>query len=166
MWWYKTLLVSSVFAGLAFSTQVFAAEIKFDSQGCYASSASMSHLIQHADGFVSGSFENVNMRLPDQYGNPMMSGHCVGTFTVISGEQELNGTCEFANAAGDKQFVAFARKGDPAKVEGTIRFLHGTGKYDGINGEGKFKIIGEIPPPGMAGAFGGCDRGWGTYTVK
>jgi hypothetical protein len=160
---YKTLLVSSVFAGLAFSTQVFAAEIKYDNQGCYVGQV---HLIQHADGFVSGSFDVGNMRLPDQYGNPMTSGHCVGTFMVISGEPEVNGTCEFADAAGDKQFLAFARKGDPAKVEGTGRWLHGTGKYAGISGEGKYKTIGEIPPPGMAGMLGGCDRAWGTYTVK
>jgi hypothetical protein len=160
---YKTLFVSSVFAALTFSTQVFAAEIKFDGQGCYVGQV---HLIQHADGFVSGSFDSGNMRLPDQYGNPLVSGHCVGTFTVINGEAESNGSCEFADAAGDKYLGVFSRKGDPAKVEGNWHVVHGTGKFAGMSEEGKFKTIGEIPPPGMAGMLGGCDHAWGTRTLK
>jgi hypothetical protein len=96
----------------------------------------------------------------------LLSSHCVGTFTVLRGEPEVNGVCEFADAAGDKILQSFARKGDPAKVEGTHRFIHGTGKFAGISGEGKYKIIGEIPPPGMTNMLGGCDHAWGTYTLK
>ena len=60
---HKALLASGVFVGI-FSNLVLAAEQKLDNQGCYSETA---HLIQQGDGFTSGSFENVNVRLPDQY---------------------------------------------------------------------------------------------------
>ena len=44
---YKT------FAGLTLSTQVFAAEGKYDQQSCYGGRL---HLIQHAEGVRSGSY--------------------------------------------------------------------------------------------------------------
>jgi hypothetical protein len=157
----QALLVYAAFLAV-FSTQVFGAERKYDTQGCYSS---QNHVIEHAEGFVSGSFDAVNMRLPDQYGNPLLVSHCIGTFMVLGGEPEINGVCEYADAAGDKILQSFARKGDPAKVEGTNRFIHGTGKYAGIAGEGKFKIIGEITPPGVTNMLGGCDHAWGTYSA-
>lgn len=158
----KTLLSSGIFVAFL-SAQGFAAEVKYEHQGCYAGPV---HLIQHADGFVAGSFDIVNMRLPGQEGSPLLSQHCVGSFTVIGGEAESNGICEGVDPDGDKYLVTFARKGDPAKVEGTNRFVHGTGKYAGITGEGKYKSIGDIPPPGMANMMAGCDRAWGTFTIK
>jgi len=57
----KALLVSAAFLAVL-STQVFGAERKYDTQGCYSS---QNHVIEHAEGFVSGSFDAVNMRLPD-----------------------------------------------------------------------------------------------------
>jgi hypothetical protein len=70
---HKALLASGVFVGI-FSNPVLAAEQKLDNQGCYSETA---HLIQQGDGFTSGSFENVNVRLPDQYNSaafPLLSG--------------------------------------------------------------------------------------------
>ena len=40
--------------------------------------------------------------------------------------------------------------------------MHGTGKFAGMTGDGKYKVIGEIPPPGMTNMLGGCDRAVGT----
>ena len=50
---YKTFLVCGAFAGLTLSTQVFAAEGKYDQQSCYGGPL---HLIQHAEGVRSGSY--------------------------------------------------------------------------------------------------------------
>ena len=159
----KALLLSGAFVAL-FSTPGFAAEVKYDSQGCYVGPG---HLIQHADGFMAGSFDNVTMRLPGQNGSPLLAEHCVGSFMVIGGEPEqLTGVCEGVDPDGDKYLLTFARKGDPTKVEGTVRFVHGTGKYAGVTGEGKFKDIGEnTPAPGVANTSGGCNRAWGTFTA-
>jgi hypothetical protein len=143
---FKLLIAVGSF-GSIFATEAECVEVKFDNQGCYSAQVRM---IQHADGFLGASIEGVNIRLPDQYGNPMWSGHCVGSLSVVAGEADLSGQCEFTiDASGTNRFlVVFSRKGDPATTEGTMRFVHGTGKFSGISGEGKFKAIGEISPPG------------------
>jgi hypothetical protein len=159
----RALLASGIFAGLL-TTQIFAAEIKYDNYACYAGA---NHVIQHADGYMSGSFDAVLMvQGPERDPLYLMSAHCVGTFTIIGGEQEENGSCQYVSARGDKIFAVFARKGDPTKVEGTLRFVHGTGKFDGISGEGKYQDTGTYPPSGAANMGNGCNREWGTYTVK
>src|ERR1700730_17109806 len=100
------ILISGAIAALL-TTQLFAAEIKWDNEGCFSGPA---HIIQHADGSLVGSGEVANLRLTDKYGNPPWSGHCVGTFKIIGGQFEENGACEFADPAGDKFLGLFARK--------------------------------------------------------
>ena len=159
----RAFLASGLFAGL-FTTQIFAAEVKYDNYACYAGA---NHVIQHADGYLSGSFDAVLMvQGPDHDPLYPMSAHCVGTFTIIGGEHEENGSCQYVSAGGDKIFAVFARKGDPAKIEGTLRFVHGTGKFDGISGEGKYQDTASYPPSGAANMGNGCNRQWGTYTLK
>src|ERR1700682_3441699 len=78
---HKVLLASSsLLAGLAFCTQVCAAEGKIDWQSC---SSGPSHVLQHADGMVSGSYDATGMS-PGTEGTPfyMLSGRCVGSFTA------------------------------------------------------------------------------------
>jgi len=53
---WKMLLVSCTSTLLPM--QVVGAEVKFDKQGCYAV---QHHLIQHTDGYVSGSFDVLNI---------------------------------------------------------------------------------------------------------
>jgi len=67
-----TLVFSGALLASAFSTQVFAAEVKFDQQTCYTGP---SHLIQHADGILSGSYAVIGTS-PGTEGTPfrMMSG--------------------------------------------------------------------------------------------
>ncbi len=158
-----TLLVSSALLAYASSMQVFASEVKYDGQSCYAGPI---QLIQHADGFVAGSYAIVGMS-PGWEGSPlkMISSHCLGAFSIVSGQYDENGTCEFVDADGDKMFNTYGRKGDPVKAVGTVQFVHGTGKFAGITGEGKFIPIGTFPPaaPNMAT---GCNHEWGTYNIK
>ncbi len=156
------LLVSSALLTSAFSTQALAAEVKFDQQACYAGPG---QLIQHADGIMSASYALAGMS-PGTEGTPfhMMSGRCLGAFSLINGQIDDGGTCEYVDAAGDKAFGAYSRKGDAAKAEGTWHFVHGTGKFAGITGEGKWMPIGNFPPvPGM---ISGCNHEWGTYSIK
>ena len=96
----KVVVAYSLFAGLAFCTQVCAAEMKYDGQSCYAGPA---HLIQHADGMVAGSYDVTGMT-PGTEGTPlsMISGRCVGSFTIVAGDYNETGSCEYWNAAGDK----------------------------------------------------------------
>ena len=158
----RTLMASSIFGGLAFSTQVFAAaEVNYDTLGCVVGPV---HVIQHADGFMSGSFDLIDTHA-DNPREGVLVGHCVGTFTVIGGEANSNGSCEYVNAAGDKYFGVFARKGGP-EAEGTWRVVHGTGKFADMSEEGKYKSIGEFPPAGVANMISGCNHSWGTTKLK
>jgi hypothetical protein len=159
----KTLVFSSALLASAFSTQVFAAEVKTDSQTCYTGPI---QLIQHADGILSGSYAVVGSS-PGVEGTPfrMMSGRCLGAFSDVSGVHDENGSCEFVDAGGDKYFIVYSRKGDPAS-EGTWRVVHGTGKFADMSGGGKWMPIGNFPPSGMPNMFNGCNHEWGSYNLK
>jgi hypothetical protein len=156
------LLGCGMVAGLAFCTQVCAAEGKYDMTSCYSGPA---HVIQQGDGIIAGSYDATAM-MPGQEGTPFykMSGRCLGQFTIINGDYSETGSCQFWNAAGDKIFGVYARKGDPAKAEGTWHAVQGTGKLEGMTSEGKWMPIGVLPPvPNIASA---CHHEWGTYSEK
>ena len=77
------LLVSSaLLASVLSTTEVLAAEGKFDWQSCYAGPA---RLIQHSDGIMSGSYSVIGM-WPGAEGSPMhmLSGRCLGAFWLLS----------------------------------------------------------------------------------
>jgi hypothetical protein len=123
------------------------------------------HFLQHGDGMIAGSYEGIG-RMPGTEGTPFVlnSGRCIGSFTIISGDYSEAGSCEFWNAAGDKYFGVYSRKGDPAKAEGIWHVVHGTGKFAGMSMEGKWMPIGDFPPVPNYG--GGCNHEWGTYSIK
>ena len=158
------LASNTLLAGLAFCTQFRAAEGKLDQTSCYSGP---SHVLQHADGFVSGSYGGTGMA-PGTEGTPffMMSGRCVGSFTIVSGDYNESGGCEFQNAAGDKFFSIYSRKGDPAKAEGTWHLVHGTGKFAGMSMEGKWMPVTAFPPVRTGELPPTCNHEWGTYSIK
>jgi len=121
------------------SAPAYAAEGKYDQTSCYSG---QSHVIQQGEGITAGSYELTGM-MPGQEGTPlyMLSGRCLGQFSIINGDYSENGSCQFWNAAGDKMFGVYARKGDPAKAEGTWHVVQGTGKLEGITLEGKWTPI-------------------------
>ena len=45
-------------------------------------------------------------------------------------------------------------------------YVHGTGKFAGISGEGKWLPIGVFPPTGMPDMTTACNHEWGTYNIK
>ena len=152
-----TIACITALAGSAHAT-----DFKFDVQTCYAGPA---HLIQHADGMMAGSYEGIGMP-PGIEGTPfhMMSARCVGAFALTNGDWNENGSCEFWNADGDKIFGVYARKGDPAKAEGTWHVVHGTGQFAGMTGDSKWIPVTNFPP--VPNFISTCDREWGTYSVK
>ena len=105
-----TLVFSGALLASAFSTQVFAAEVKIDHQSCYTGPI---HLIQHADGILSGSYAVVGTTPGKEGEEPfrMLSARCLGAFSDVSGVHDENGSCEFVDAAGDKFFGVYARGG-------------------------------------------------------
>jgi len=114
---------------------------------------------------MAGSYEGIGIA-PGIEGTPfhMMSARCVGAFTLISNDYNENGSCEFWDAAGDKILGVYARKGDPAKAEGTWHVVHGTGKFAGMTQNSKWMPVTNFPP--VANVISTCNHEWGTYSVK
>ena len=109
---HRAILVSGLFASL-FTTQIFAAEIKYDNYACYVSAT---HTIQHADGYLSGSFDGVlTIQGPESDPSYPMSAHCVGTFTVIGGEQEEKVAVSLLMQEGTSSLVSLPGKEIPQK---------------------------------------------------
>jgi hypothetical protein len=149
-------------SALILTTPANAAEGTFDHVLCYAGHATT---IQHADGFASGIIDNVGT-LNDPEGHPFhgLACRCLGTFTINAGDYAENGTCECANASNDKIFGIWARRGDPAKAEGTWHVVHGTGKFAGWKIDSKWHPEGNYPA--LAGGINGCNRDIGAYTSQ
>jgi hypothetical protein len=85
--------------------------------------------------------------VPDWGADPfkMMSAHCAGSFVNIGDQVDEHGACEYVNAAGDKLFGVYARKGDAAKAEGTWHVVHGTGKFAGMTMDGEVDVHRSFP---------------------
>jgi hypothetical protein len=161
----KTLAAFSALLASSLPMQAFAVEGKYDGQSCYTV---QTQLISHADGYVAGSEAYVGM-VPDWQGGPlfkMLSAQCTGSFVNTGDQVDEHGACEYVNAAGDKFFGVYARKGDTAKTEGTWRVVHGTGKFEGMTMEGKYMSIGPFPASGVPNTTVACYHDWGTYSVK
>jgi hypothetical protein len=158
----RALLGCSILAGLSLCTQVFAAEGKYEGTSCYSGPA---EVIQQGDGIVAASYASTAM-IPGQEGTPYyrLSGRCLGQFTLINGDYNETGSCQFWNAAGDKMFGVYSRKGDPAKAEGTWHVVQGTGKLEGMTSDGKWMPIGAFPPVPNVGSA--CNRDTGTWSTK
>ncbi len=157
---HSLIMVSALAMGLAGSA--YAADFKFDEVSCYSGPA---HLIQHADGMIAGSYEGTGMMRGTE-GTPthMLSGRSVGAFTLINGDYNENGSCEFWNATGDKVFGVYARKGDPAKAEGTWHVVDGTGKFAGMTEDSKWIPVTSFPP--VPNVISTCNHEWGAYSLK
>jgi hypothetical protein len=117
---------------------------------------------------IAGLWDRWRDKATGWEGSPfkMMSAHCAGSFANIGDQVDEHGAGEFVNAAGDKFFGLYARKGDAAKAEGTWHVVHGTGKFEGMTMEGKFMSIGPFPPSGAPSMITACNHEWGTYSIK
>jgi hypothetical protein len=162
-----TVLSFGTIVGLGLSMPAFGAEGKFDNKFCFVSKSTA--LIDAGDGYKVANFEAPGIMVGSE-GEPFakMEEHCVGHYTIIAGQEEDSASCEAVDAAGDKVFVTGIRKFDAAKPiadsEASFRILHGTGKFAGVTGEGKSKIVEVISrtPERMAA----CSHSTGTYQIK
>lgn len=160
----KILAVFGVLLVSCLPMQAFAAEGKYDGQSCYTI---QTQLISHADGYAAGSEVYVGM-VPSWGGDPfkMLSAHCAGSFVNIGDQVDEHGACEYVNAAGDKFFGVYARKGDVVKAEGSWHVVHGTGMFEGMTMDGRWTSIGAFPPTGTPNTTSACYHDWGIYSVK
>jgi len=108
---------------------VVAAEGKYDNPICLAGPV---QVIAHDDGYVSGTGLYVGLSSGDAVITTQGSWRCTVTWTIMKDQIDSGGSCEMVDAAGDKLFGLFSRKGDVQKAEGAFHAVHGTGKFAGI----------------------------------
>jgi len=155
------LVIPGALLASALATQAFAQEGKYDAQYCVAGPV---QVIAHADGYIAGVGTYVGVSpnvFPEQ-----TSWRCTVAWAVIGDQVDSGGTCEFADAAGDKGFGVWSRKGDVQKAEGVWHMVHGTGKFAGMSMDGKFTPIAQWSPQAGASWDAVCNHGWGTYSKK
>jgi hypothetical protein len=87
--------------------------------------------------------------------------HCVGYWRVAEGKEASRGVCKWSDPAGNTAVGEFEQT---ASGEGTWVWLSGTGKYKGIKGGGRWKVVGQGRPI-VEGTGQFCSHDWGRYTL-
>ncbi len=147
---------------LAFaSTPLLAApkEGSYKSDGCFHGQHFMA---AHSKDAMGGSYTGVSTQQAvgenDFWHN--IAGKCNGAWTLIMGEYNELGTCEYVDAAGDKFFGVYMRKGQ----DGTWKVLGGTGKFDGIESTGTWTPYTQFAA--ISGEAASCFHQTGRYKLK
>jgi hypothetical protein len=89
-----------------------------------------------------------------------MTLHCVGIFRVMDGKSSATSYCKGMDPDGDIVVQEHTRVGP----EVTWKFLQGTGKWKGIKGGGKGKVITRGKPI-TSGTTQSCSRVIGTFEL-
>ena len=91
-----------------------------------------------------------------------MTSHCIGATKVIAGQATSVTYSKFLDPDGD--FVVLETTAAPGEKDSTFNFLVGTGKWKGIKGGGKIKVIARGKPI-QPGTFQICYKGTGTFAL-
>jgi len=86
--------------------------------------------------------------------------NCVAVVRITAGKRTGLGYCKFLDPDGDIVVFEVTYVG----AEGTSKFLHGTGKWKGITGSGKFRTIARGKPI-TKGTAQNCSRATGTIEL-
>jgi len=103
---------------------------------------------------------NISSNTPDKFFEGTI--HCVGIYRVVDGKVAQMSNCINQSPDGS-MFVSESVGND---LEGTSKSIYGTGKFDGIESKGIWKInIPSIHPLDALGIFENCSRSTGTTNL-
>lgn len=90
-----------------------------------------------------------------------MTSRCIGVGSNVNGSGAGNGYCKYIDPDGDVNVLSYlvTKRG-----EGTWQYLHGTGKWAGIQGSGTFKFF-TSGKPFSEGTVQSCNRVTGNFTI-
>jgi len=151
-------LVVTIVLTLVIHIPVVQAETPYDLTNCYSGTATdlyrtkeLTILTIDSKGIALSNDENKTF--------DNSSFHSTQILQVINGEWKRFGHTKFMDSDGDYFFVEVS-----GGKNADVRFLYGTGKWQGIQGTGKFERIarGKAIEPGT---FQGCVRNTGTYEL-
>ena len=150
--------VSLCIIGASAAGADLAKEGKYDQNECFVGAH---HMIMHSKEAMGGSY-TVNGVSPVASGLfHNTTSVCNGTWTLVNGEYNEMGSCEYTDPAGDKFFGLFSRKNQES---GSFRAVGGTGKYNGIVVASNWMPVTDAPPP--AGQIAVCTREWGSWKMR
>jgi len=156
----STLLVGvslCIFGASAVGAEL-AKDGKYDQNECFNGPH---HLIVHSKDQMGGSYtvSGVSPVAGGLFQNT--SSVCNGAWTLVNGEYNEIGSCEYTDASGDKFFGVFGRKN---KESGTWRVVGGTGKYNGMVNTSNWMPVTDAPQP--AGQIAVCTHEWGSWKMR
>lgn len=155
--WLITL--GSIAAGLLFFVTMVHAEQPYDITNCWSGESKV--LFASKELVVMGyelkgiARDNLEAKSFDN-----MSFQCVGISKIVAGKTSGSSYCKFMDLDGDYTVGETTSSG----AEGNWKFLHGTGKWNGVTGGGKMMYITKSKPI-EEGTFQNCNRATGTYEL-
>jgi hypothetical protein len=87
--------------------------------------------------------------------------HCVALVRVVPERSVIEGYCKHLETNGDIAVGRYVRDGTG---KGTWEFLHGTGKWRGITGDGTYEIVARGRSV-TEDTFQSCSRATGTFSL-
>lgn len=120
------------------------------------------HVISHSAEAMGGGYELSGMVLAEP-SDPLhnAAGVCIGAWTLVNGQYQENGSCEYKLPSGDRIFGVYSRKNqDP----GEWKVVSATGKLQGLTHSGNWLHFTGFPQPD--GRYAACGREWGTWKAR
>jgi len=87
--------------------------------------------------------------------------HCIGIIRIVGKDIVQIGNCKYQSPDGSINVGEFTGN----QREGTWKYIYGTGKYEGIEGGGPWKIQTHGKPI-APGTFQNCNRATGKFNLK
>lgn len=158
---------------LLLATQVISAELpeegKFDVLNCYSGTSQVLNFDR--THIAWGYRDEVSFTYTDPPGGPFdrMWGRCVGSGGFIEGERMNGALCEYSDIEGDSLFMtsSHATVLETSSRRSEVKLLAGTGKYQGLKGEGTSADQVFFPEDeDRPDSYAGCVRYSGTYQLS
>lgn len=135
------------------------AQESFESTSCVSGTA---NVIYMSDEIMLSSADMKGMVRSDSNSEFLndVSEWCVGLFSKVGDKISQRGSCKYVYPNGDINLIEW----DGEANGGNLKFIFGTGKWEGIKGEGTWNIIkraNSVAP----GTFQNCRKIKGTYEL-
>ncbi len=137
------ILVAAAVAPLVLGGAVVAATAQtnesFTTSQCWVSRAEMVTLSDERFAYV---FSGTGTLRSDTEPFDGLASRCVGLANTFGDSPRESGYCEYLDADGDRFIASWSVT---APGQGEWRFVDGTGKFEGIAGEGTYQSVGAFP---------------------
>ena len=150
-----TLLIIILFS-LAVAGNVFCEEMaKEGTASGITYYTSTSQMLAQDVGYVQVNYDARGVYSTDDNTNPFYgaSCQCVGALKIVKGEYKESGLCTYTRPDKDKIFMSYEGTGKGGQAKGDWIIVGGTGKCNGMNGDGQWTRTSlQGPVEGSSGA--------------